>query len=220
MAEPRSNRIAEWRRAKGWSQQKLADALQVHWTTVSKLERGITRLDTTTLEKISNLLSIDEAHLLPRNKIFRRLPISGQVHYNGIIEAVDDKDPSKYVNLTSEFYDDPNNFFLEVAQGALYPYFKNGDVLALSWIYDEERRGSAQEINYEDFFGRFCLVENSNGEQFLGILGPGTKKDVVNLHNANIPPITDIEPFALAQVTTAYMGIPARAWGDDAEPDS
>ena len=39
------NRIAEERKARGMTQQQLADAVGAHWITISKLERGRIQTD-------------------------------------------------------------------------------------------------------------------------------------------------------------------------------
>lgn len=54
-----SNRIAEHRDAKGMTQQQLADALNVHWQTISKLERGKMQLTADWAVKIGKALDAD-----------------------------------------------------------------------------------------------------------------------------------------------------------------
>jgi transcriptional regulator with XRE-family HTH domain len=64
MGEAPKNRIAEERKAKGMTQQQLADAVGAHWITISKLERGRIKLTTDWLEKLAEPLGVRGIDLL------------------------------------------------------------------------------------------------------------------------------------------------------------
>jgi DNA-binding XRE family transcriptional regulator len=64
MGDAPKNRIAEERKAKGMTQQQLADAVGAHWITISKLERGRIKLTTDWLEKLAEPLGIRGIDLL------------------------------------------------------------------------------------------------------------------------------------------------------------
>jgi len=64
MADLPRNRIAEARKARGMTQQQLADAVGSHWITISKLERGRIRLTTDWLERLAKPLGVSERDLL------------------------------------------------------------------------------------------------------------------------------------------------------------
>ena len=59
------NRIAAERKARGMTQQQLADAVGAHWITISKLERGHIKLTTDWLEKLAKPLGVRTMDLLP-----------------------------------------------------------------------------------------------------------------------------------------------------------
>jgi transcriptional regulator with XRE-family HTH domain len=59
------NRIAEERKARGMTQQQLADAVGAHWITISKLERGRIKLTTDWLEKLAKPLGVSASDLFP-----------------------------------------------------------------------------------------------------------------------------------------------------------
>lgn len=208
MRTPRANRIAEQRRAKGLSQQQLAEAVGVHWTTISKLERGITRLDFVWAEKISEALGVDEYDILPPVRRVTSLAISGYIRGGGVVDAFEGED-AKVWSVNSNIFDDINTVWVEVKENALYPYFKDADLIGLTWATDEERRNSDGVIDYSGFHGRFCLVEDEAGDQFMGIVAPSKTLDTVDLHNAHFPPIEGIKPRSLAQATVAIMNNPA-----------
>jgi transcriptional regulator with XRE-family HTH domain len=67
------NRIAEQRKAKRMTQHDLAEALGVHWVTISKLERGKMKLTMEWITKISGALKVAPIELMPENNTF---PIS------------------------------------------------------------------------------------------------------------------------------------------------
>jgi transcriptional regulator with XRE-family HTH domain len=64
MGDAPKNRIAEERKAKGMTQQQLADAVGAHWITISKLERGRIKLTTDWLEKLAEPLGVRGIDLL------------------------------------------------------------------------------------------------------------------------------------------------------------
>lgn len=61
------NRLRELRRAAGLSQQHVADAIGVSKVTISSLERGMMRLDTTYMARIAPVLGVLPVELLPRS---------------------------------------------------------------------------------------------------------------------------------------------------------
>lgn len=208
MRSPRSNRIAEQRRAKGLSQQQLAEKLGVHWTTISKLERGITRLDFDWVDKVCQALDVEEHEILPAARRITKISLSGYIHHGGEVVSLEEHQ-SKVWEVNSSLFEDIDTVWVEVRHDALYPYFKDGDLLGLTWARDDERLDSQGEVDYSGFFGRFCLVQDHDGAQFMGIAAPSNSRDTIDLHNANFPPLQNIKPHALAQVTVAIMRNPA-----------
>lgn len=60
-----SNRIRELRLAQSWSQQRLADAINVSKVTISDLERGNMQLTQDYMRRIAGVLGCAAADLLP-----------------------------------------------------------------------------------------------------------------------------------------------------------
>jgi transcriptional regulator with XRE-family HTH domain len=57
-------RVRELRRARGLTQQVLADRAGLYHTTISELERGVTIPSIATLDKIAKVLKVDVSALL------------------------------------------------------------------------------------------------------------------------------------------------------------
>ncbi|MCC0808562.1 helix-turn-helix transcriptional regulator [Methylobacterium sp. W2] len=208
MRTTRPNRIAEQRRAKGLSQQQLADAIGVHWTTISKLERGVTRLDFTWTDKLSQALGVDEWDLLPQVRRVTTISVSGEIHLGGEVDPFDDNKVRTW-HLNSNVFEDLDMIWVEVRGNALYPYFKDNDLLGLTWATEEECLNDKGEMDYSGFYGRFCLVSTKEEDQFMGVVAPSKTPGAVDLHNAHFPPLEGLKPFNLAQVTVAIMNNPA-----------
>lgn len=60
-----TNRIRELRLAHSWSQQRLADAINVSKVTISDLERGNMQLTQEYMRRIANALGCNAADVLP-----------------------------------------------------------------------------------------------------------------------------------------------------------
>lgn len=61
-----AERVKALRKAKGWSQEELADRAGVHRTFVSQIERATKRSTIDTVEKVANALGATCGELLDR----------------------------------------------------------------------------------------------------------------------------------------------------------
>lgn len=208
MKKPRPNRIAEQRKKKGLSQQQLADALNVHWTTISKLERGITHLNFDYAEEIAEILQTNVYDLLPQETALATVAISGFVNHGGDVEEIDEDQEHRVTINSSTFYD-TETVWVSVRENALYPYFKNGDILGITWVPESNLIDKDGIADFSGVVGRFCLVRDNENRMFMGIVSLGTSRWMIDLHNANYPPLRDITPMDLGQVTVALMTFPA-----------
>jgi transcriptional regulator with XRE-family HTH domain len=63
------SKLAQLRKAKGWSQQDLAIRAHIHMVTVSEIERGATDPKQSTLESLARALDVPVAELLNGPKV-------------------------------------------------------------------------------------------------------------------------------------------------------
>jgi XRE family transcriptional regulator, regulator of sulfur utilization len=59
-----AERVKAFRKAKGWSQEELADRAGIHRTFVSQVERATKRTTIRSLEKLVNALGVSFGELL------------------------------------------------------------------------------------------------------------------------------------------------------------
>src|SRR5215207_5942190 len=209
MPGPRTNRIAEFRKKARISQTKLAEMLGVHWVTLSKMERGKAKFTYEWAEKIAPFLRVEPFDLMLTERPISKILISGEIRPGGYVVGYDEEAmPTKVI--MSGLFDDPEVHWAIVRGSGLYPFFHEGDLLRLTFIYTAEHRLGAEETAERTMalVGRFCLVETKATEQFIGILAPGSEVGAVDLHNTGYPPLRNMHPVALAQITMAIMPMP------------
>lgn len=56
-------RIRKYRREKKMSQEELADKVGLHYTTISRIERGVSNPPVQTINKIAKVLRVDMSEL-------------------------------------------------------------------------------------------------------------------------------------------------------------
>jgi transcriptional regulator with XRE-family HTH domain len=129
MKQPKDNRIAEQRRKKGITQQQLADALSVHWMTISKLERGKMQLTLGWIERIAGALKVSIFDLVTPEATAQEVAVAGQIlngltvepntqgsNYESVVRVVDD--------LISDWY--------RISGRDFEPFFFDGDLVKIT----------------------------------------------------------------------------------------
>lgn len=58
------DRLKELRRQKNLSQQEVADKIGMHFTNISRYERGLARPNSETLKKLAEILSVSSGYLI------------------------------------------------------------------------------------------------------------------------------------------------------------
>lgn len=165
MKKQPKNRVAEERKAKGMTQQELADAVGSHWITVSKLERGRIKLTTEWLEKLAAPLGVSPGELLRRAEV--RLGLA---------------EPAKiFQDLPSKTLSDPRKFprgkgrvRLTIDRPSYEPLLRIGDTLVLNrWA----ELNAVQRTHTE---GRLCFFDGG-AKSCLGFLYAGRKANTYDL---------------------------------------
>lgn len=150
------NRIAEFRKWRGLTQQQLGDLVGSHWITISKLERGQMRLTQDWLEKLGAALQVPEKSLLPGRLNEQGISVAGSIRGGqvGLYESA--------IGKTITFPpDDDGDVWIEVGDDGLKPFFLGGDYLRFRAIANDS-------ASYA--LGRVVLVSNENGLALLGTL--------------------------------------------------
>lgn len=126
------NRLKELRKAKGLTQVELAKQIGIGQSGYSDWERGITKIDSESLTKLSALFSVSVGYLLGKDddakENFRRIPVLGSVPAGIPIDAVEDI--VDWEDLPeSMFSGDKEYFALEVKGDSMWPDYLPGDIV-------------------------------------------------------------------------------------------
>lgn len=199
MKNPTSNRIAELRKKAGLTQQDLAEKVGVHWITISKLERGQTKLSIEWMERIAPFLGVGTFDLVPKPKPIATVQLFGRIVPGAEIEPFPD-DAARTFTIRSDFIVDSETMWFVVEDDALYPWFHTGDHIGAGYT----------AAGPDEHIGRLCLIWDENNDAFLGILAPGTKKERYDLHRPSLPPIRNkkiemVSPIVIALYATSLI---------------
>ena len=126
------NRLKELRKGKGLTQVELAKQIGIGQSGYSDWERGITRIDSESLAKLSALFSVSVGYILGEDEnereSFRRVPVLGSVPVGIPIDAIEDI--IDWEDLPeSMFTGDKEYFALEVKGDSMWPDYLPGDIV-------------------------------------------------------------------------------------------
>ena len=166
------NRIAAVRTSRGWSQQKLADAISAHVITISKLERGKMALSSDWLQKIASALSVSPTELLARPESVE-IEIEGQIQPDGIVI----KPTNKHIVVKHRFgREDLQSKWLIVTQAPL-AVFNIGDLIRFqqlgsttATIFSDEQNRRLQSLEFAYTLDRLVYIESIAKRDHVGYL--------------------------------------------------
>jgi transcriptional regulator with XRE-family HTH domain len=190
MKIPLRNRIAELRKARGMTQQALADAVQAHWITISKLERGRIKLTTDWLERLAPVFGVRPADLLASVRSSTGAPIGvlsepERIFTNALVNPVRKlKDNNKFPKTGGTVVVDSSDY---------EPFLREGDRLEIStfeWLGSKERRE-----------GALCFLDNKS-KSILGFAYAGPRAATFDLFWLGRRLAKDIKPGNLFSVTS------------------
>lgn len=124
------NNIAQVRKAKGMTQQQVAEKAGVHWITISKLERGKTQLTPSWLDTLSSILEVSPFDLLAVDPL-REIQVYGELLSSGVVKEYGDSDD---VNVEIREETDTTGAWIKVTDDNLAPFFHRGDMLFFTWM--------------------------------------------------------------------------------------
>ena len=158
--------ISELRKAKGVTQEQLANSLGVSFQAVSKWENGISVPDTLLLPQIAEYFNVSVDYLLSGKKVI----------YDDIYETVFDKVMEKKPQMSKEAYEEALRMFAAAHHGISCGNLKRDGV----WMYDSpahisDKNGVSLLSGYglgavvtRDFFSD---INKSNVERFGNFFG-------------------------------------------------
>lgn len=124
--------LKQLRAEKGYSQQKLAEKLNVSRSTVAMWEVGASEPGMQMIQQIADILSVSIGDIFGENSKQkpkkRTIPVLGVIPAGMPIEAIEDI--IDYEDLSPEEADDSHNYFgLRIRGNSMYPEYLDGDTI-------------------------------------------------------------------------------------------
>lgn len=96
------NKLKDLRKQKGWSQEQVADYLNVSQSTYARIENGESHSWASHLAKISEVFEIQPEDLIVKDKIIINNNQNGGVGYAETVNQLSDKLIEQYENRINE----------------------------------------------------------------------------------------------------------------------
>lgn len=148
-------RLKNARKAKGFTQEKLASLISVSRQAYSTYETGTRDPDTQTLAQIAINLDVSVDYLLgkisqPQTETSRMIPVLGSVPAGTPIEAIEDIE--EYIDIYPRFVKHGELFALHVKGDSMEPDLRSGDIVIIEkQEYVENGQIAVVRVNGEDF---------------------------------------------------------------------
>ena len=202
MFDPEKNRIAKLRKSKNLSQQQLADMIDAHWVTISKLERGKIKLTYEWSKKIADALGVGTYEIFDRKSEYDQLRLDGKVVSAGSVLMLDELSDYTAIRLGDEFLNIKGSTWLMVETTDLYPLVRRGDLLRITPIEPHE---------VTDCEGRLVLAQSEHvrHEFRVGLLGPQNaegRRGLLKLNGSSV----DMNPLYVVGCATMAVFSPLR----------
>ena len=94
-------RIQEKRKANGWTQEQLAEKLQVTVGYISQIERGITKVNLEMLGKLSNLYDCNVANLIADSNSESAQYMNNE--FSSLIDGLDSNEKRMFKNMLESY---------------------------------------------------------------------------------------------------------------------
>ncbi|MCF1744755.1 helix-turn-helix domain-containing protein [Paradevosia shaoguanensis] len=198
------NNIAAIRKAKGLTQQQLAEATGSHWITISKLERGIIKLTESWMERIGEALDVNPLNLtLFTGKSLYKTHIAGRLHDDGKFELNDENDEKSFVVLHSDYFIRPWYRWFEAVDGAMWPWFQDGDLVCAADL--------DSGANTPEYLGKLVLAWMSDDLAHFGRLERGAKEGTYDIFGGGRQPVRNVKPERIDPIVMAVFNVPIDA---------
>jgi transcriptional regulator with XRE-family HTH domain len=176
------NRIREFREAKEWSQQRLADLVGTSQTQIDRLEKNQRRVSDYWLEKLSKALNCSPIDLI--SKAAKNVPVVGYVGAGALVLPVDDHAQGMGLDEVPSpvGIDDPDIVALRVRGDSQMPMLEDGWLIFYKRSYDGVSH---------DCIGRLCVVALEDGSVLVKRVRAGSSPRLFHLISHNAEPIFD-----------------------------
>ena len=180
------NRIAEWRKKRGLSQEALGALLHSGRSTVTKLERNEIPLTDNWMTRLSSVLNCSPVDLLEGGSV----PVVGKIGAGGSVVYADDYEQGGAVDsVTRPPEVDGELVGLLVEGDSMLPKFDPGDIVFICRTLDGVQ---------PEYVNRICACRLESGETLLKRLSRGSIPGTYTLRSFNAD---DIENVALEWAT-------------------
>ncbi len=174
MTEISSNRLAEVRKAKGVTQQELAERLGVHFVTISKLERGKMQLTADWIQRLADALEVQVYEIFAPPMWRERITLNGHIK-GGLVFQPLRGTQSRYT-IDMEDAEDEASFWVALSDNALAPFFFQGDALRFTGYVEKE---------FGRFQGRLGCMTLDDGRTILAIVDTYHGNNCLDLRSIN-----------------------------------
>jgi transcriptional regulator with XRE-family HTH domain len=190
--------LREWRKARGLTQERLAELVELTAGAISQLERGDIQFKQATLERLGKALGCGPGDIfsmpnftsttlgwLPKGKhtlrFSRNYQIMGYVGAGETVELLDEAAATGFGEILLPFDFGENCAALVCRGNSIYPRVKNGEIV----LY--QRDGHVTE----KLLGSEAIVGLDDGRVLLKNIAKGSSPHHWNLESHNFPTIYD-----------------------------
>ncbi|MCJ2132213.1 helix-turn-helix transcriptional regulator [Methylobacterium sp. E-045] len=204
MSKTAPNRIAEFRKAEGLTQQELAEAVGAHWITISRLERGKLPLSFDWAERIGNALKIGKFAVYNTEPEQKRIFVDGSITSRGEVEYYLDEAGNEIFNgylVNIDFYRRAGVQWFEIESDGFFPFFQTNDLVQVTWQKPED---------IDIFINRLCIASikmdsKDYTRNILGFVVPGRKNGTYDVNILSGAPLRNVILDTVAVVTMALF---------------
>lgn len=194
--------ISKARKAKGLTQQQLADAIGVHYVTMSKIERAKTDVSLEQMVRIAEILNIRAADLFMSAPYTQALNFKGWIQNGGNIKN-NDKDVEVVLAGFVDPFTSKKYEWFDVQTSDFYPVLHEGDRIRAEPIGDND---------IEMYLDRLCLFHSMRDpdRRVIGILSYGMSLDVFapRALNGKALPLEDPMVWGYVSMILPSLGSP------------
>lgn len=197
------NRIREWRKAREWTVEELAEKTGLSVSYVSRLEHGARNLSLKNLNLFAAALEVAKSDLLPQtNEEASKniVAVMGRIGAGAeILPEFEQMPPEGLYEIETPFPLPPGAIAFEVTGESMWPRYDPGDII-ICWEHGTD---------LDEILGWEAAVRTDDGKRYLKRVVRGATKGTYDLESHNAAPIRAVR---LAWVATIQSVIRSGQW--------